>query len=234
MRERSQRASSVTASSAKNVSSSVLLRRECRQVRVMVEASGDESGEGERRDEQRGRERRGLRVRIPGAKSQPVVQPEAEVRPGDDEQQALAACRPGIGPQSGDDALVADGVAEQPPVKPGRDYVVDEQRRDREAEHELRRLPGRHAQRRAPVERDERESEMREQRAVEHHRADRAAPPRGQNAAQLVHGLDRDHAERMVQKMAGDEAGDHQPRHEAKKPHPFSCRDLYSRNSSRP
>jgi hypothetical protein len=123
-------------------------------------------------------------------------------------------------------------VPEQRPGEACADHVRDEERRDRQAEHELRRFPEGHAQGAAAVEADQRQDKMREQRAVQQDRAHRAAPPERERHAHAIHGLDRDHAERVVQEMPDHEGRDHQPRDQAKKSHPVSWRDLYSRNSA--
>jgi hypothetical protein len=143
------------------------------------------------------------------------VEAGTEVRPHHEEQHDLLERRPFARPQQPDDALVVDVVAEQHPGAARAHDMHDEERRDREAQAELQRFPDRHAQRRTPVETDQCQNEMRQQGAIEQDRPRRAAPPRGEHDAHAVHRLDRDHAERVVQEVPDDEAGDHQPRHQA-------------------
>src|SRR5207247_6119431 len=49
---------------------------------------------------------------------------------------------------------------------------------------------------------------MGEERPVQQHGAWRAAPPCREHRAHAVHGVDRHHAERMIEEMPDDEAGD--------------------------
>jgi hypothetical protein len=88
------------------------------------------------------------------------MQTEAQVRPGEQQEDRLARDVGRVRPQLAHDALVVDVVLEQVPVEPRADDVRYQQQRDGEAERELRRLPPRHAQRAALVERREREEEM--------------------------------------------------------------------------
>ena len=103
-----------------------------------------EARERQAGNQQRGREQHRLHARIPALDAQPVMDAEAEVRPDDQQQDRLAQRRPGVRPQHAHHALIVDVVAEHEPVEARADDVRDEQRRHREPEHELRRLPRRH------------------------------------------------------------------------------------------
>ena len=106
------------------------------QVKPGARESGRDGGQ-----EKRDRERERLRSAVPGTHAQPVMQPEAKVRPNQYEQRHLLERGPFARPEQPDDALVIDVMAEQHPGKARADDMHDEERRDGEAEHDLRGFP---------------------------------------------------------------------------------------------
>jgi len=180
-----------------------------------AEARAVEARQRERRHQHGERKQQRLRARVPGPEPQPEMQPEAQVQPGDREQQRLLGGVPRIDPQRVHDPGVVDVASEQLPRQARSDHVRDEQRRQREAERDLQRLPGRHAQGPAAGERGQREREMREQRAVQEQRAGAAAPPQREPAAHRVHGAERNDAKRVIEEVAQEVRRQDKARREA-------------------
>ena len=88
--------------------------------------------------------------------------------------------------------------------------MADEQQGDQEPEQELHRFGERHPQGPAPIQRDEAEDWMREQRRVQHERAERIAPQRGEPPAPGLRGAHGDQPERVVAEMRDEVRGEHE------------------------
>ena len=188
---------------------------QARDQRADVEPGADEARERERRHEQGKGVQERLHARVPGLDAKPIVQSEAQVSPDQEQEKRLTHRGPGIRPEHPDHPHVRNLVAEELPREARADDVPDEQRRNGEAQGELQRLPRRHAQRRAPVQRRQRQREVRDERPVEQDRSRGTPPQQDESSAQPVHCVDRNHAQRVIEEMRDDEAGDRQPGRQA-------------------
>ena len=86
------------------------------------------------------------------------------------------------------------------------------EQRDRQPEHDLRHLPGRQAPGAANDQLPQREADVERERAVEQRSCPaRSARSRARTACTLLHGLDRDEAERVVEEMRQREREKNEP-----------------------
>ena len=169
------------------------------------------------RDEHRDDERQRLQPRIPGPHPQPEMQADHRVSPGDDQDQHLQVAvlgRPDeIDPQQ--ISVVADIGVEKIVGDAGADDMAGEQDRDREAEDDLAQLGD--AQPQAPPlpQRPQCQRVMDEKAAVEQ-RLRRPVRPDPEDVPQhILHRLERDQADRMVEQMHRHIGEHHQAAKEA-------------------
>jgi hypothetical protein len=175
-------------------------------------APGHEGAEQrEHGDQQRGRKGHEPDSRVPRPETQPVVQADAAVGPGEGHHGELAERRERLElAEDQQDVSVAVLGAEHLGGEARAQQVQNHERRDREAGQELRRLPGRHDETPAPVERQKGEAQVQQQRAVEQQRGRRRAPERDEPEAPDLERLERDQAEGMVQKVRQHEGEEHE------------------------
>src|SRR6267378_3443132 len=162
----------------------------------------DEAENGQHRHQHHDAQQPGRRARIPRAQLDDRVQADHRVHPRQAHDQHLPAAEVGRErPERQRHARVRVLDTVDLPRDPRADDVGDEQRRDRQPEHELRGLPERHAQRAALVERPEGERHVRDQRAVEQQRDERIAPQREEVDAAGLHRVEGDEAQRMIRQV---------------------------------
>ena len=170
---------------------------------ALIEAQHGERRNQHRRGEQ---ERRGALVERPHP--QPEIQPDAAMDPGDGhdrEHHPDPVWRPD--PVQEQHLRIELFMSVQRLAEPDADDMGDDQHRYAEAERELQRLDRLPAELPAFVERPDAERGMHQARGVEQDRDGEELPERGVQIDAASQRLQRDVAERMVEKMA-DQIGE--------------------------
>ena len=189
----------------------------------------EEAEDGARRQQQREGKQERLPAFVPGLEPQPEAQADHRVHPGDHQHRELLHAVQG----TGDEVRIEQRrvIAVVRPVERVGDArlqdVRGEKERNREAEHQLRRLGERHFQRAAQPQRPECQAVMNGEGAVEEDAAERARPILIDLPQRLVHHLDRYEAEAVIDEM-GRHVGEHdEPRSQPQPPdHGFHLRNL--------
>ena len=178
-----------------------------------------EAEQGQRRDQHRDGEHEVAHARIERLEPQPEVDAEAAVDPHDQQQHGLEHAEAGRPDPELQQLLGVSLVGAEQGLRAARaEHVVDEQERDGEAEHELGCLRAREAEAAPREQRPEAERHVGEQGGIEHDRARQRAPDTHDLEAEL-HRLDRDVAERVIEKVGGHEGEQHEPGREPRLAH---------------
>ncbi len=182
-------------------------------------AGSEKSEQREHRHQDRERIEDRQRFPVPLAEAQPEMQADDEMRPQDHDERRMPDQRDGVVPDAAHDRVIARLGAEDRLRDARPEHVRDQKQRNREPERELCELPPRHAQRPPAPQRVQAEGRVGQQGGVESQRAERRLPDRPQHVEKRLLRLDREHPERVVDEMGGDEDGEDEPGDVAQPPH---------------
>ena len=172
-----------------------------RRQRQHVAPADRETRQRQRRQQQRRREENRQARPVPCLEPQPEMHADAAMRPGGGHERDLL---PGIAPGRPEDEGIARIHAEAHREPERAQHMQAEQKRDRQAQQLLRRLPGRHSEVALAEEPCDREHAVDGEAADQQHRARRAAPDAREDAPPGLHRLHGGKAEGVVQQMARD------------------------------
>lgn len=180
-----------------------------REGRGHLPAGHRESCHCQRRQKHRRRQEHRRETRIPGREPEPEVQADAGVRPHHQHERCLPH---GIGwPQLGQRKAVGVVPAEQLVADPRHCHVVEQQDRDGQSAGDLKRLPGRQAQRRPRGQFDQRQADVDQKGTPKDDRTQRRARVADTPRLHGLHDLEADQSQGMVEEMRCRKGEQHQP-----------------------
>ncbi len=189
----------------------VLRARGSRRIGGNLAAHGDEAERGQHRQQDRDGEQDNPQLPVQPPAIERKMQTETAVYPSGRQQAELHAL--GIRcPEIGDDAGVVRRQSEHVVSEPRVGEVVDEDERQREAQHDAHQLCRRQPKCPSLVHRPQREEKMGRCDAIEQDGARRASPDRHRKRKAPLGGAERNEAERMVDEMPRDVSEEHKAR----------------------
>ncbi|MNS99565.1 hypothetical protein D3C72_1339710 [compost metagenome] len=161
-----------------------------------------ETQQGQKRQHHSHRHEEPGDFRIPVAITQPEIKADASVDPDHDQCKALpCAADRIIDPQAADNRIITDVDAIEHVRYADIHGMADDQKRDRQAENDLKRFAKRHAQRSALIKRAQNKADMHDNRPIKKQAADGIEPDQAEPFSRPFGGIDGDEREGVIEKM---------------------------------